>query len=62
MATLLEAGVLAGHVQRSSDLQRDPQYVHRAARHFDHAEMGNIPTRHQFRVSGYDNVSRFAAR
>ena len=48
---------------RSSDLQRDPQYVHRGFyRHFDHAEMGNIPySGHQFRVSGYDNGPRFAA-
>lgn len=63
MATLLEAGVPAGHVQRSSDLQRDPQYAHRGFyRHFDHPEMGNIPySGHQFRVSGYDNGPRFAA-
>ena len=63
MATLLAAGVPAGHVQRSSDLQSDPQYRHRGFyRHLDHAEMGHIPySGHQFRVSGYDNGPRFAA-
>ncbi len=60
MATLLDAGVPAGHVQRSSDLQNDPQLAHRGFyRHFDHAEMGNIPySGHSFRVSGYDNGPR----
>ncbi len=63
MAMLLDAGVPAGHVQRSSDLQNDPQYAHRRFyRRFDHAEMGNVPySGHQFRVSGYDNGPRFAA-
>ena len=63
MTILLDAGVPAGHVQRSSDLQNDPQYAHRGFyRHFDHAEMGHIPySGHQFRVSDYDNSPRFAA-
>lgn len=63
MATLLEAGVPAGHVQRSSDLQHDPQHAHRGFhRRLDHPEMGRIPySGHAFRVSGYDNGPRFAA-
>ena len=63
MATLLEAGVPAGHVQRSSDLQNDPQLAHRGFyRRFDHAEMGSIPySGHSFRVSGYDNGPRGSA-
>ena len=63
MNTLTRAGVPAGHVQRSSDLQTDPQYRHRGFhREVDHPEMGRIPySGHQFRVSGYDNGPRFAA-
>lgn len=63
MAVLIDAGVPAGHVQRSSDLQNDPQYAHRGFyRHFDHAEMGRIPySGHQFRISGYDNGPRYAS-
>lgn len=63
MHTLLAGGVPAGHVQRSSDLQHDPQYRHRGFyREFDHPEMGRIPySGHAFRVSGYDNGPRFAA-
>jgi len=63
MARLADAGIPAGHVQRSSDLQTDPQYRHRGFyREFDHPEMGRIPySGHQFRVSGYDNGPRFAA-
>lgn len=63
MQVLTDAGVPAGHVQRSGDLQQDPQYAHRGFyRHFDHPEMGSIPySGHQFRVSGYDNGPRFAA-
>lgn len=60
MQALTEAGVPAGHVQRSSDLQRDPQYAHRGFyRELDHAEMGRIPySGHQFRVSGYASGPR----
>lgn len=60
MATLVGAGVPAGHVQRSSDLQQDPQLAHRGFyRAFDHPEMGRIPySGHQFRISGYDNGPR----
>ena len=63
MNFLTARGVPAGHVQRSSDLQNDPQYRHRGFyRKFDHAEMGHIPySGHQFRVSGYDNGPRFPA-
>jgi crotonobetainyl-CoA:carnitine CoA-transferase CaiB-like acyl-CoA transferase len=60
MAILQDAGVPAGHVQRSSDLQHDPQLAHRGFyREFDHAEMGRTPySGHQFRISGYDNGPR----
>lgn len=63
MRLLLEAGVPAGHVQRSRDLQSDPQYRHRGFhRVFEHPEMGRIPySGHAFRISGYDNGPRFAA-
>jgi len=61
MAFLTSRGVPAGHVQRSSDLQTDPQYRHRGFyRELEHGEMGRIPySGHQFRVSGYDNGPRF---
>ena len=63
MATLQEAGVPAGVVQRSSDLLVDPQLAHR---HFfrphEHPEMGVVPYEgHQFRIDGYDSGPRFAA-
>jgi len=60
MKQLLEAGVPAGHVQRSSVLQNDPQLIHRGFyREFDHAEVGRIPySGHAFRISGYDNGPR----
>ena len=63
MRVLLEAGVPAGHVQRSHDLQQDPQLLHRRFhRFFDHPEMGRVPySGHAFKVSGYDNGPRFAA-
>ena len=63
MQILVEAGVPAGVVQRSSDLMRDPQLAHRNFfRYLDHPEMGNIPyAGHQFRISGYDSGPRFAA-
>jgi crotonobetainyl-CoA:carnitine CoA-transferase CaiB-like acyl-CoA transferase len=60
MKTLLEAGVPAGHVQRSRDLLSDPQLAHRSFhREFEHAEMGRVPySGHQFRISGYENGPR----
>jgi crotonobetainyl-CoA:carnitine CoA-transferase CaiB-like acyl-CoA transferase len=63
MNRLTAAGVPAGHVQRSRDLQTDPQLRHLGFhKEFDHAEMGRIPySGHQFRVSGYDSGPRFAA-
>jgi crotonobetainyl-CoA:carnitine CoA-transferase CaiB-like acyl-CoA transferase len=60
MKLLLAAGVPAGHVQRSSDLLRDPQLLHRGFhRVLEHEEMGPVPySGHQFRVSGYDHGPR----
>jgi len=63
MAELLDAGVPAGHVQRSSDLLVDPQLAHRGFhRSFEHGEMGLIPyAGHQYRITGYDHGPRHAA-
>jgi len=63
MHRLLDAGVPAGHVQRSRDLLNDPQLRHRRFhRELDHAEMGRVPySGHQFRISGYDCGPRFPA-
>jgi len=63
MELLLAQGVPAGVVQRSSDLQTDPQLAHRGFfRKLDHQEMGTIPyPGHQFRIRGYDSGPRFAA-
>ena len=60
MATLVEADVPAGAVQRSSDLLKDEQYEHRGFyRYLDHPEMGHIPyAGHQYRIRGYDNGPR----
>jgi len=60
MEQLLAAGVPAGHVQRSSDLQRDPHLAHRGFyREFEHGEMGRVPySGHQFRIRGYDHGPR----
>jgi benzylsuccinate CoA-transferase BbsF subunit len=60
MQRLLDAGVPAGHVQRSSDLPSDPQLIHRRFyRELEHGEVGRVPySGHQFRVSGYDNGPR----
>ena len=57
---LQAAGVPAGVVQRSSDLLRDPQYVHRGFyRELEHGEMGRVPyAGHQYRISDYDNGPR----
>lgn len=63
MDTVLSEGVPAGVVQRSSDLQQDPQLAHRGFfRNLDHQVMGAIPyPGHQFRISGYDSGPRSAA-
>jgi len=63
MDLLLKHDVPAGVVQRSSDLQSDPQLAHRGFfRELDHAEMGTIPyPGHQFKIKGYDSGPRFAA-
>ncbi|MFO0688348.1 MAG: CoA transferase [Myxococcota bacterium] len=60
MRILLEAGVPAGHVQRSRDLLEDPQLRHRRFhRFFEHPEMGRVPySGHAFRIRGYDNGPR----
>ncbi len=63
LARLTDAGIPAGHVQRSSDLLKDPQYKHRAFhRYLEHGEMGLVPySGHQYRVSGYDHGPRSPA-
>jgi len=63
MAELQAAGVPAGAVQRSSDLLRDPQLLHRGFfRTHAHTEMGEVPYEgHQFCIAGYDSGPRFAA-
>ena len=63
MAQLTDAGIPAGHVQRSSDLLKDPQYQHRAFHcYLEHGEMGLVPySGHQYRVSGYDHGPRSPA-
>ena len=63
MDQLIGAGIPAGHVQRSSDLLKDPQYEHRAFhRYLEHGEMGLVPySGHQYRVSGYDHGPRTPA-
>ena len=63
MQSLLSYGVPAGVVQRSSDLESDPQLAHRNYfRHLEHQEMGTVPyAGHQFRIKGYDNGPRFPA-
>ncbi len=59
---LIDAGVPAGMVQRSSDLLRDPQYAHREFyRYYDHPEIGHSPyAGHQFRIRDYDSGPRTA--
>ena len=61
VAGLLQAaGVPSGKVQRSSDLAKDPQYLHRSFyREHEHGEMGAVAyAGHQYRISGYDNSPR----
>ena len=63
MQSLISQGVPAGVVNRSSDLEKDPQLAHRNYfRPLEHQEMGTVPyAGHQFRIKGYDNGPRFAA-
>ncbi len=63
MDTLTNAGVPAGHVQRSSDLLNDPQYRHRGFHHaIEHPEMGRVCySGHAFQITGYESGPRFAA-
>ncbi len=60
---LLDAGIAAGMVQRSSDLLADPQYVHSGFyRWLEHPRMGTVPySGHQYQIAGYDHGPRFAA-
>ena len=60
---LLDAGIAAGMVQRSSDLLKDPQYAHRGFhRWLEHPRMGTVPySGHQYQIAGYDHGPRFAA-
>jgi crotonobetainyl-CoA:carnitine CoA-transferase CaiB-like acyl-CoA transferase len=55
MDQLAAHGVPAGAVQRSEDLAKDPQYLHRQFHRFhDHPEMGNVPYAGvQYRIPGY---------
>jgi crotonobetainyl-CoA:carnitine CoA-transferase CaiB-like acyl-CoA transferase len=55
MDVLVAAGVPAGAVQRSSDLARDPQYLHREFHRFvEHPVMGRVPYAGvQYRIPGY---------
>jgi formyl-CoA transferase/succinate--hydroxymethylglutarate CoA-transferase len=50
-------------VQRSAELVRDPQYVHRGFHHpLEHPEMGLVPyTGHQWRIRGYTSGPRWPA-
>jgi crotonobetainyl-CoA:carnitine CoA-transferase CaiB-like acyl-CoA transferase len=56
MDILLQAGVPAGALQRSSDLACDPQYQHRQFHRFhDHPVMGRVPYAGvQYRIPGYE--------
>jgi benzylsuccinate CoA-transferase BbsF subunit len=60
MEALLEAGVPAGVVQRSSDLLADPQYRHRGFwRQYEHPEIGLSPyPGPASRIAGYDAGAR----
>lgn len=60
---LLDAGIAAGMVQRSSDLLADPQYLHSGFhRWLEHPRMGTVPySGHQYQIAGYDHGPRFAA-
>jgi crotonobetainyl-CoA:carnitine CoA-transferase CaiB-like acyl-CoA transferase len=56
-STLLEAGIPAGLVQRSSDLLVDKQYEHmKFYRRHVHGAMGEVPyAGHQYRIDKYDH-------
>ena len=53
--------VPAGVMQRSSDLMKDPQLIHRRFfRELEHPEVGRVPyTGHMFNIGGYDSGPRF---
>jgi benzylsuccinate CoA-transferase BbsF subunit len=55
MDRLTANSVPAGAVQRSGDLQRDPQYAHRGFHHvLEHPVLGSVPyAGNQFRIPGY---------
>lgn len=55
MDTLTASGIPAGALQRSEQLARDPQYLHRQFHRFhDHPVMGRVPyAGNQFRIRGY---------
>jgi crotonobetainyl-CoA:carnitine CoA-transferase CaiB-like acyl-CoA transferase len=63
MQMLQASGVPAGAVQRSHELVRDPQYLHRGFHHLlEHPEMGLVPySGHQWRIRGYASGPRWAA-
>ncbi len=60
MRTLVDSGVPAGVVQRSSDLLVDPQYRHRGFfREYEHPEIGRAPyAGPASRIRGYDAGAR----
>ena len=62
MRLLQLQSVPAGVVQRSSDLMKDPQLIHRRLfRELEHPEVGRVPyTGHMFNIRGYDSGPRFA--
>ena len=61
MRLLQLQAVPAGVVQRSSDLMKDPQLIHRRFfRELGHPEVGPVPyTGHMFNIRGYDSGPRF---
>ena len=60
---LLDAGIPAGLVARSSDLLSDPQYEHLGFyKWHDHGAMGRVPyAGHQYVIENYDHGPRSAA-
>ena len=60
---LLEAGIPAGVVARSSDLLSDPQYDHLGFyKWHEHGAMGRVPyAGHQYSIDNYDHGPRSAA-
>ena len=61
MRRLQLQAVPAGVMQRSSDLMKDPQLIHRRFfRELEHPEVGRVPyTGHMFNIGGYDSGPRF---